>query len=543
MVNPISNYSSNTTLAPLAKPQKQEDKAKNDYFSDSFESSTETKKPKQGSFWDKNLAAIVGISSLAIVGITIANAMRSKSRVETVIKTIEKNGNQFRGDDVQNGLGPKLTYRNVFENYKNNDSVATLSELPGMKEAKKSFVRNILNPIKHEDLYKANDVPTLNAAILHGPPGTGKTNLVRVLAKELDADVATFAVHKDGSPFVNQGAINLKNRADFVKNAAINNPDKQYIAFFDEIEGMLTEDKSGSNPSRQELIKTVLITLDEFKQIPNLRVLATTNEELNHGTGFFKNMNEPAMDRFPLKIFIDNPDKEAVVGAVKYHLRKSKDAGDLAKNNEAIDRISDNLLGYSHRNIEQISADAKRFLVEEQSIAREAGKATKIPLEERHFIKAIEEFKKSKDVTKPAQAVEQRPQSFLDLLDNDFLKGLSDSIKESMETLANILKKMPGMEHLAGDIDDVAKAAPKKAPKAPKIELSSKEEFEKLMTEKGNKLKELEDLIKSPISEKERNLHRTEQANIAQELDNIFEEYAKKFGSGKNPQPPTPSAN
>ncbi|MEI8377476.1 MAG: ATP-binding protein [bacterium] len=350
------------------------------------------KKPKDGrSFWDRHLAAILGITSIAFLGMSLLNAKRGRLAREMMEKA------QRGGEELQNSMGPKLTRETVFENYAKDDNIASFKDLPGMKEEKKILQRDVIDAVKYEDIYKATGAGTVNALILHGPAGTGKTNLIKVLAKELDAEVAKFAIAKDGSPFVNQNSINLNNRADFIKKEALANPEKQYIAFFDEIEGMLTEDKSGSNPHRQELIKTVLILLDDFKNIPNIRVAATTNETLNKSTGFFANMNEPAMDRFPVKIFIDNPDKDARTAALKYHLKKTPHAKDLVQNPRLMNNISDELEGYSHRNIEQIADSARRILTEDIKNARIAKKSEDIPLSKKHFDTAIEEFRKSKD--------------------------------------------------------------------------------------------------------------------------------------------------
>jgi ATP-dependent 26S proteasome regulatory subunit len=536
MVSQISSNFSNANPLQATALKKDDDAKKTTLqapIKDSVQLSTlnaaqvPEKKHKKGSFWERNFAAIMGVTSIALVGITIASAIKNKR-----IKGVGEKG-------YKNPYTPELSFETVFHNYKNDKSVPTLAELPGMTEAKRNFQRNIIDAIKYEDLYKANDVPTLNAAILHGPPGTGKTNLVKVLAKELDAEVATFAVYKDGSPLVNQAAINLKSRADFVKNAALNNPEKQYIAFFDEIEGMLTEDKSGNNPSRQELIKTVLVTLDEFKRIPNLRVLATTNEKLNHGTGFFKNMNEAAMDRFPVKIFIDNPDKDAITGAVKYHLKKSKDAVNLLKNDEAIDRISDNLLGYSHRNIEDISSEAKRFLIEEQSRARDAGKNTNIPLEERHFNKAIEEFQQSKNPTEEAEEIyfSNPMEAFQELYKPENMQKIREGLENFLENIASTFENRgkaigaKGAEE-AGEIqDDVLKNLNKK----PKVETPtfdfsslSKDEITNMLKEKTTAKNTLEERLKTPhLNKNEIADIKTQIANLGQEVDALLDAFNK----------------
>jgi len=405
MINSVSKYSFGTGAYALANPPAdKEEKYYAPQMQQPKQDSFVKKQKKDGkNFWERNLAAILGITSIAFLAITLLNSAGKGKFAKEVMGKAQK-----KGEDVQNSMGPLLTKENVFENYTKDENVSSLKDLPGMKAAKEIFQRDVIGAIKYADIFKSTDAGTLNAIILHGPPGTGKTNLIKVISKELDAEVAKFAISKDGSPFVNQNSINIKNRADFIKKEALANPEKQYIALFDEIEGMLTEDKSGNNPSRQELIKTVLIILDDFKEIPNLRVAATTNETLNKATGFFANMNEPAMERFPTKIFIDNPDKEARSAALKYHLKKTQHAKTLTQNPKLIDEISNNLDGYSHRNIEQITTSAKRILAQDIIEARQAGASENIPMSKKHFEAALEEFKKSKNPnTKKLQQTQQ----------------------------------------------------------------------------------------------------------------------------------------
>lgn len=348
------------------------------------------KKPEKN-FWEKNLAAIIGITSIALVAISLVSAGRTAKAAK-----IMREGTQ----GGENPLMQKLTHETVFEDLAENKNIAELNELPGMQSAKAAIQRDIIEPIEHPDVFDSIGIGSVNAALWYGPPGTGKTNLLKSVAKTLKAKLAMFALSKDGSPFQHQDVLNINNRAEFVIQEATKNPNQRYIVGFDEIEGMLTEDKTGNSPNRQALVKTVLGILDKFKEVPNVTVIATTNETLNKKTGFLTNMNEAAMDRFPLKTFIDNPDSPAREGALKFHMRGAKKrTSQLASNAEDMKNLSEMLNGYSHRNISQISDIAKRMLAKEIIQAQKENKPSDLVMEKRHFTQAIEEFKKSKDPT------------------------------------------------------------------------------------------------------------------------------------------------
>ena len=335
-----------------------------------------TQQPKKKFNWD-NFYKVAGLVTSVVLTILIAISLKP----------------------LLGGLGKKNTPKTLFENYKNDESIITLSKLPGMEEAKQQFQTKVINPLKHRDLFMKEIVDPGMACILHGPPGTGKTNFVKSAAKEVDANVATFALAQEGSAYMYQTSVNLKEKADAIIECAKKEPNREFFVLFDEIESILAESKnldSNTALSRQEVIKTYLQVMDSFKKYKNIKVFATTNLTLNTSTGKIGNMNEAAMSRFGTKIFVDNPDKEALKSAVKMYLEKYPSAKELLENQEAIEALSQQLVGASFRDVTHIIDNAVELMMQQKLAAANANKDPEaIKLTQEMFEDVIEYFQKT----------------------------------------------------------------------------------------------------------------------------------------------------
>ncbi len=283
----------------------------------------------------------------------------------------------------------------LFRNFNDDKNIIDFDKLPGMKEAKQTFIENVINPIKYRDLYAKENVDMELACILHGPPGTGKTNFVYSAAKKLKAEVAEFDLSKEGSSYMNATAIQLKAKSDAIIAHAKKHPDKEYFVLFDEIEAILSDIKnptSGAEQDRQLVIKTFLRIMDQFKAYKNIKVFATTNMTLDNKTGVIGNMNPAAMSRLGTKIFIDNPDVEAIESALHIYLGKVPMAKELLKNKDDIHFIATALLGTSYRDITGIIKDA---IAKTMAQKVKSKKPDNVTLTRDIFVDAIRKFEKT----------------------------------------------------------------------------------------------------------------------------------------------------
>ncbi len=290
--------------------------------------------------------------------------------------------------------GDKL--KNIFEDYTNDNSIVTLDKLPGMKKVKEFIQENVLNRMERPDLFDKEGIAGNVGAVFYGPPGTGKTNIIKSLAKKIGAKVVQFSTASDGSPYVNQASINFMKKADQIIETATSNPGQRFFVVLDEVESFLTESEgsSGGEIARQELVKTTLQMLDKFKAHKNIYIFATTNTMLDKATGKRGAMNEAALSRFGIKIPVDNPDKEAILGALRLHLGKGTNpfAKGLIGSEAELSPIAQMLesLKYSYRDIETVTGNAKKAAIEKQMRGQSLNPKQII-------LDAIDAFKETKD--------------------------------------------------------------------------------------------------------------------------------------------------
>ncbi len=135
--------------------------------------------------------------------------------------------------------------------------------------------------------YNANaeDRPRLNI-LLFGPPGTGKTEFVKFLGKELDRRVVVLKGSDILAKYVGESEQNI---ARAFRRAEA----EHAILFFDEIDGLL-QDRSGADHSWE--VTQVNELLQQMENFDGIMVAATN---------FSKNLDQAAMRRFTFKLEFD----------------------------------------------------------------------------------------------------------------------------------------------------------------------------------------------------------------------------------------------
>jgi len=170
----------------------------------------------------------------------------------------------------------------------------------GMTSLKQQLIADIINPLKHPENFKKFKVSIPNGIILYGPPGCGKTFIVRKLAEELDYDF--FEVkHSDlATPFIHGSVNNIGKAFEIAKQNA------PAVLFFDEISALVPDRRNlqESSSHKEEEISEFLMQLNDAADNKILVVGATNYiERIDHA------ILRPG--RFDKKIYVSPPDFEA----------------------------------------------------------------------------------------------------------------------------------------------------------------------------------------------------------------------------------------
>lgn len=172
--------------------------------------------------------------------------------------------------------------------------------IAGMTDLKNMMVTEVINPLRNPERFEKFKVSIPNGIILYGPPGCGKTFIVRKLAEELDYNFMEVKHSDLASPYIH-GSVGKIGKV--FEEAKENAP---VIVFFDEISGLVPDRKNlqGSGSHKEEEINEFLIQLND----------AGDNKILVVGATNYIDRIDPAIlrpGRMDKKIYVSPPDFDA----------------------------------------------------------------------------------------------------------------------------------------------------------------------------------------------------------------------------------------
>lgn len=218
----------------------------------------------------------------------------------------------------------------------------------GMFDLKKTLLKDVIEPLRNPKKYEKFRLSVPNGILLFGPPGCGKTFIVKKLAEEIGYSFFDIKHSDLASTYIHGMVEKIR---DVFKKAEESKP---AIIFFDEIDGLIpVKDTLGGNQSyKQEEINEFLIQFNDAGK-KNILIIGATNKPHMIDRALLR---PGRMDKI---IYVSPPDIAARTELFKIYM-----AGVPAINID-YDRLAYLTEGYASVDIEYVVKESARKAVDE----------------------------------------------------------------------------------------------------------------------------------------------------------------------------------
>merc|ERR1712126_522726 len=152
----------------------------------------------------------------------------------------------------------------------------TYADIGGLDTQKQEVREAIELPLTQMDLYKQIGIDAPNGVLMYGPPGCGKTMLVKAVATMTNATFISTVGSEFVQKYLGEGPRMVR---DVFRLARENEP---AIIFIDEIDAIATkrfDAQTGADREVQRILLELLNQMDGFDQTTNVKVIMATNRQ------------------------------------------------------------------------------------------------------------------------------------------------------------------------------------------------------------------------------------------------------------------------
>lgn len=176
----------------------------------------------------------------------------------------------------------------------------TFADVGGMEELKEEIRLKITYPLQFPDLYKAYGRKTGGGILIYGPPGCGKTLMLRAVAGEVPCNYLAVGLHEIFDPYFGSTERNLH---QIFETARANAP---CVLVFDDLDSLAQDRRQIRESQMRNLVNQFLHEMDGIRsENQRILVIGATNQPWALDAAF----RRPG--RFDQAIFVPPPDAPA----------------------------------------------------------------------------------------------------------------------------------------------------------------------------------------------------------------------------------------
>lgn len=237
---------------------------------------------------------------------------------------------------------------------KDENELKGFASLGGMVELKKQLTEDIIIPLKDPSKAKYNEkhygIKMPNGILFYGPPGCGKTTIVERLSVETGLPLLELTTDSFGSEYINGSEINLGAVFDYA--ASIASEEKPVILFIDDVDGIVGNRNGFMHDHKKSELSVFLKRVQEAPK-NNIIVMAATNN--------YDGIDKAFTSRLRQQIYTGLPDKDARKSIIKMKLEETDNGQNLAKDEQALDRIADLTESFPIRALEDFATETRKM--------------------------------------------------------------------------------------------------------------------------------------------------------------------------------------
>ncbi|MBQ04394.1 AAA family ATPase [Candidatus Bathyarchaeota archaeon] len=220
-------------------------------------------------------------------------------------------------------------------------SRTTYEDIGGLAEEIRRIREMVELPLRHPEIFQRLGIDPPKGVLLHGPPGCGKTLLVRAVASESEANFYAINGPEIMSKFYGESEARMRKMFD---DAEKNAPS---ILFVDEIDAIAPKRGEVTGEVERRVVAQLLASMDGLKGRGHVIVIGATNRP---------DAIDPALrrpGRFDREIEIGIPDREGRHEIIQIHTR-----GMPLNDDVNVQQISDITHGYTGADLEALSRES-----------------------------------------------------------------------------------------------------------------------------------------------------------------------------------------